>query len=378
MIKPGTYSLFLALFLATFTLFETSLFAKSFRIKNLGDDELTATILQNAEDPLIAGQVVCIVNKGQEINCGKIFRSNETEAVALFSEEGEKPLVGDEIIARRPARLGAPKKPANRAPTSDEPNDPESLLTPDPPQAAGTSPAPLLEEPESTFTESEMGEDGKVELENENIPGRSKKPAPEMATTQEDAERHKLIKYHRSLIRKYYGNEDFRRRSKKMASLSAGLAVFGESTGNNFWPMGLFQFATGKSSIFSLYGGYSTFGGSSVSATSYYLTLNYHYYPHDAFEGPTGRIGIGTGSLEYNALTNNQPTSGRTTPLVVIAATGYRFPLDRMFNIGIEAGVQAFQFSVSSFFNNGGTNTATSSSITFLMPVLLIDVGLSF
>lgn len=347
--------------------------AKTLRIKSLGEDELTATILQNNDDPLGAGQIVCILNKGQEINCGKIFRSNETEVVALFSEEGEKPVVGDEIVAKKQPGIALKKnQPSLRKPSSEATSSENATVDESEPP-----PTPLMEsEPQTTFTEGEQ----EIPLENETVPNaKPKKPAPEMATTEEDAERQKLIKYHRSLIRKYYGAEDsFKKRQQKNANLSLGISLFGESTGNNLWPMGLLQFVTGKSSVFGLQGGYNTFGGNSVSGAGGYLLLNYHYYPYEPFLGPTARIGLGTGALTGTALTNNRLSIFATTPLVTVATTGYRWAIDRYFNVGVEAGVQLFYFNIPSNFNSSGSNISTTTSITFLMPLLLVDFGISF
>ena len=197
---------------------------------------------------------------------------------------------------------------------------------------------------------------------------------PPIESTEEEDRRKELVRYHRSKIKRRYASSDDalgRTFLRQSFGMSLGGAIYGESGTNNIWPNGLIQFALSRTTTVGIQMGYFTFGGNSVQGTSWYGTVNYHYYPYEAFVGPTGRFGVGLASTEYTATSGAANTTGTTTPVMLVGSLGWRWLTEGKINIGVEAGFQIQQLSVSTLFSGA----AATSSITFFMPLIQIDFG---
>lgn len=325
--------------------------AESGRILRINDDELTAFVSQDPDQPFTPGAIVCATtNKGEEVNCGKVLSTTDAEARVLFAEESERPLVGDSVVARDKASAdtdGDALSPKGPGAPSDTPS--------------GTSKDEAGNNTDETIPEEELSE--------------KEETTPLIDNTESENKRIELVRFHRNLIRKYYGNEDLKRRLRRSFGFSLAGSLYGETGGNCLWPQALGQFVFNQNSTIGVELLYSEISGNSVRSTVIGGTVNYHYWAYEPFIGPTARIGIGLGSGDYSAVTANVLTSGKTTPLIGIATVGWRWPIDRHLNVGLEAGLQLYQIGFSSRFGSGSSQISTTSSITFMMPMLLLDFG---
>jgi len=394
----STFPLFAAVVMGSLLGFfsQSALAATTRRILRIAEDEVTAFISQQAEDPVVTGEMVCAFNKDKRISCGKVVMSNETEAKVYFPEDGERPLVGDNIQPQERHAQAIPKRTVATA-TDESPKlmpspDPASeLLGEEEVETSENSPQVPESVQAETKVETKVETEAETEDDTEDIfddavaegeaPTPAEKPTTLIDRSDADNEQLELIRYHRALIQKYNGPDTLhdRRKLKRTYDITVGMSLYGESSGSNVWPTFLYQWATSRNSAFGLQGGYSTFGGSSLSATNYYAMLNYHYYANEPFRGPTARMGIGLGSANYSTDTVGQTLTGTTMPIVAMATVGYRWLLDGSINIGLEGGIQLYQISVGTYFRSSSTTISTAtSSVTVPLPVVLLDVGFSF
>lgn len=338
-------------------LFLASARAAETRILRMEEDEVTAFAEQSEESPFKEGDTLCAFNRDTQISCGRVIATSETEATVLFPTEGERPLVGDTIKPRD----------IESTPTLEEPTDSDD-----------TELLKEIEGPTESAQSSDVPADSQSEIsdrEGEPLPTKKLKSAPILDTTDEEAKRIQLVKFHRSLIKKRYtlGDEGSGRLTKS-ADITLGGSMYGESTQNNLWPTFLVQIALNNHSALGFQVNYSSFGGSSVTGDLKGLIVNYHYYAHEAFVGPTARVGLGAGAADYTAVSGANRTTGTATPLLALASIGWRFQIDKSINVGIEGGIQINQLSVDTYF---GTSAA-KSSVTLLLPIALIDFGFAF
>jgi hypothetical protein len=197
-----------------------------------------------------------------------------------------------------------------------------------------------------------------------------------MTASEDEEKRRELIRYHRRLIKKRYISSD-ELSSQPLThynNITIGGLLLGESTTNSVWPSASYHFAMSRNSAVSLSAGYYTFGGNSVTGTAWYGLINYHYYSDETFTGPTGRVGAGFAGATYNAISGSRTSSGETTPFLFTGTMGWRWKIDRTINVGLEGGFLIQQISVNTYFSG----TATTSAVTYFLPLLTLDFGFAF
>lgn len=300
------------------------------KIIQLQDDELTATVSQ-PDEPFERGDRVCAYQRTDRVSCGTVKKVDDEKAIVVFDDTSERPLVGDTI------------KLESRRDLASQPE-------------------------EDTLTDDEASS-----LSDENL---ERNKAPVIATSEDEEKRRSLIRYHRRLIKKrYISSEELSNQPlTHYYNATIGGLLFGESTTNSIWPTLSFQFAMSRNSAVSLSAGYYTFGGNSVTGSAWYGLINYHYFSDETFTGPTGRVGLGCAGATYNAVSGSHLTSGKTTPFLFTGTMGWRWKVDRTINIGLEGGFLIQQISVNTYFSS----TATTSAVTYFIPLLTLDIGFAF